>query len=71
MLEKSGQRWKEPDIVGKNRTTFWVPTVRFFPTPLYSEFPYLTLFSKLLIPLFGVTTLPPLEPYFNISNFKY
>ena len=38
MLEKSGQRWKESDNVGKNRTTFSVPIVRFFPTLLYSNY---------------------------------
>ena len=34
-LKKTGQRGKEPDNVGKNRTTFLVLTVRFFSTPLY------------------------------------
>ena len=37
-LEKNGQCEKEPDNVGKNRTTFLVLAVRFFPTPLYLSF---------------------------------
>ena len=51
MLEKSGQRWKESDNVGKNRATFSVPIVRFFPTPLYD-----LAFQVQLIKVHGVTS---------------